>query len=232
MHTSVALEKKDFIDFNVQEGLHIGIVVKDLRSIVTHAETTHADVEARYSTGGRPLQIAYLVGGVHSEFTLMTRGHSEEALDGMAPTPRRDLSVRPASTNGSARESSIAGMTQTVEPMRPPQKKARLTDARSDNDKGTDVPRQSPPAPSASINPNSLFIPDDNDQQWDEPDYGVNPDVVMWDNASDIPSASTSARRIQDSATTSFQTASDRRLLEIDGIVPTQRLSQVRGLFD
>ena len=232
MHTSVALEKKDFGDFSVQEGLHIGIVVKDFRSIVAHAETLHVDIEAKYSQGNRPMQMTYRSGGLSAEFTLMTRGHAEDLPSSATQTPRRDLSVRPASeAPQSSRGSTAPAPTEDAATMRPPQKKARLRDDHADEDRGAESSRNSPPAPSASINPNSLFIPDDNDQQWDEPDYNSNPDLVMWDTGSEVPSASTSMRRIQDSTTVSYQAGSDRRLTD-DGIAPTQRLSQVRGLFD
>ena len=232
MHTSVALEKKDFGDFNVQEGLHIGIVVKDFRSIVAHAETLRVEIEAKYSHGNRPMQMTYRSGGLSAEFTLMTRGHAEDLPSSATQTPRRDLSVQPASEAPySSRGSTAPAPTDDAATMRPPQKKARLRDDHGERDIGVDMSRNSPPAPSASINPNSLFIPDDNDQQWDEPDYNSNPDLVMWDAGSEVPSASTSMRRIQDSTTVSFQAGSDRRLTD-DGIAPTQRLSQVRGLFD
>src|ERR1700759_1016339 len=94
MHTSVALERKDFDDFNVQEGLHIGTMVKDFRAIVAHAEAMRVQVTARYSRGNRPMQISYESNGLLAEFTLMTRGSTNMPNASKASTPARDLPIR------------------------------------------------------------------------------------------------------------------------------------------
>jgi cell cycle checkpoint control protein RAD9A len=230
MHTSVALERKDFNAFNVQEGLHIGIIVKDFRTIVAHAETMRADVSARYSTGNRPLQIAYGQGELSATFTLMTRATSNNVPGASRhSTPARDLSVRAASRASSqAAEGSIPATTQTNSHMPPPASRP----ARSDAPRVPSIARSSSaeeaPAPSASLDPNSLFIPaEEGNQQWDEPNYEDEPDIVTWDNTS----ASTSMRRIRDSDLDSFPSAAEARR-PFDEIAPTQRLSQVKGLFD
>jgi len=236
MHTSVALERKDFNDFNVQEGLHIGIIVKDFRAIVAHAETMKAQVTSRYSRGNRPMQFTYESNGVRAEFTLMTRGIAGNIpSDRAASTPARDLSVRPVSqsaqTPGTA---SIPATTQNAD-MPPPVTRTSFRTAAPPPpalNKGGST--DSAPAPSASIDPDSLFIPADNDdQQWDEPNYDEEPDIVTWDNTSDNMATSMSTRRIRDSEPTSFATGAQMHSETIQGIAPTQRLSQVRGaLFD
>jgi cell cycle checkpoint control protein RAD9A len=231
MHTSVALERKDFNDFNVQEGLHIGIIVRDFRAIVAHAETMRAQVNAHYSRGNRPMQISYKSGGLLAEFTLMTRATSTNVpTDSRAATPARDLSVRPVVQRLPIdQESSVSTTTQAASNMPPP--------ATGISSRAPTVPppfsksnsKDSPPAPSASLNPDSLFIPADEDErQWDEPSYDEEPDIVTWDNAS----ASTSNRRIRDSESDSFRSVPDRRPGMFHEIAPTQRLSQVKGLFD
>src|SRR5271170_450230 len=231
MHTSVALERKDFDDFNVQEGLHIGIVVKDFRAIVAHAETLRMNITARYSHGNRPMQIVYEMDGILSEFTLMTRGHSSDVPTGStANTPSRNMLVKPVShPPPSQRSAPIPAATQSVTEMPPPVMKTSLRDAPSESMPHKPASRLSPAPPSASINPDSMFIPDENDQQWDEPNYDDEPDFVMWDNASDFQSASNSTRRIRDSEPNSFHSISDPRITDTEGIPPTQRLSQVRG---
>lgn len=230
MHTSVALERKDFNAFNVQEGLHIGIIVKDFRAIVAHAESMRADVSARYSRGNRPMQISYGQGGVTAEFTLMTRSTATNVPNGARnSTPARDLSVRAVSQAPSiARAPSVPATTQTApSEMPPPATRPTAPSIRPTLSKGSS--NDDAPAPSASLNPDSLFIPaDDEDQQWDEPDYGEEQDIVTWDNAS----ASASIRRIRDSEVESFVSAPDGRRRTFDEIAPTQRLSQVKGLFD
>jgi cell cycle checkpoint control protein RAD9A len=227
MHTSVALERKDFDDFNVEEGLHIGIVVKDFRAIVAHAETLHTAVSARYARGNRPMQITYTSGsGLSVEFTLMTRSISANAPgSSRMATPVRDLSVNPVSRQSSmSRGPSVAATTQPGSEMPPPAPRNVETQPPASR-----LPsRNSPPAPSASLNPDSLFIPaEDEDQQW-EPNYMDEPDIVTWDNAS----PSTSNRRLRDSESESFQSMPGRRTGTFHEIAPTQRLSQVKGLFD
>ncbi|EXJ90578.1 hypothetical protein A1O1_03681 [Capronia coronata CBS 617.96] len=250
MHTSVALERKDFDDFNVQEGLHIGTMVKDFRAIVAHAEAMRVHVTARYSRGNRPLQITYEENGLLAEFTLMTRGSANVPTTFNASTPARDLSMRPVSRPPESEASAMAGgadsASATAAPSAqdatmPPPARTTLRDrdsvapALAQSNSG-----DSTLAPSGSINPNSLFIPaDDDDQQWDAPNFEEEPDIVTWDNTTDEVSASSSTRRIRDSALHSFASVHEReqrapltRSRFPHEIAPTQRLSQVRGIFD
>lgn len=231
MHTSVAIDRKDFEDFNVQQGLHIGITVKDFRAIVAHAETMRVNVTARYSRGNRPMQISYEDSGVKSDFTLMTRGTASNIPSN---TPARDLSVRPVSQT--PRERTPSGEYTTIQPGMPPpavrnsfgEQSIQPALVKSNSD-------HSAPPPSASINPDSLFIPaEDDDHQWDEPDYDEEPDIVTWNHDSQFDSASSSKRKIRDSEVDSFASIPEPRRKEKDVyvIAPTQRLSQVRGMFD
>lgn len=232
MHTSVALERKDFNAFNVQEGLHIGIIVKDFRSIVAHAETMRADVTARYSQGNRPLQIVYGEGGLTAEFTLMTRATSPNLPNASRTnTPARDLSVRAVSQAPSlTRDPSVPATTQTApSEMPPPAARPTRSEVSSRPSLAKDGSTDEAPPPSASLNPDSLFIPDENeDQQWDEPNYEEEQDIVTWDNASE----SASIKRIRDSDSDAYSAPSFNRHRTFDEIAPTQRLSQVKGLFD
>jgi cell cycle checkpoint control protein RAD9A len=228
MHTSVALEKKDFDDFNVQEGLHLSIIVKDFRAIIAHAETMRASVTAKYSRGNRPMQFTYEADGVIAQYTLMTRGSSNDVTSGTtASTPARDLSVRlvshpPPSTNGT---------TQPPMAMPPPIARSSNREATIQATVGKPSHRNSPPAPSASINPQSLFIPEDDEQQWDEPDYGDQRDHVTWDST-ELGAGSNSTRLIRDSEPTSFRSIGNPLVDDVPGIAPTQRLSAFKGLFD
>lgn len=231
MHTSVALERKDFNDFNVQEGLHIGIIVKDFRTIVAHADTLRVQVHARYARGNRPMQISYDSDGLSAEFTLMTRATSANVPTGSrSATPARDLSVKPvAMARTVSRGPSVAATTQPASDMAPPPPRTSFREPTAQPAFSKPSSRNSPPAPSASLNPDSLFIPaDEDDHQWDEPNYEEEPDIVTWDNNS----ASNSNRRIRDSEPESFLNLPERRAATFHEIAPTQRLSQVKGLFD
>ncbi|KIY00540.1 uncharacterized protein Z520_03203 [Fonsecaea multimorphosa CBS 102226] len=262
MHTSVALERKDFSDFNVQEGLHIGTVVKDFRAIVAHAETMHSQVTARYSRGNRPLQISYGENGLQAEFTLMTRGSANVPVStSTRTTPARDLSMRPASRPPEAptptSQTSLRNPRppQSADTGMPPPARSSLhnrdqptqsTSARADaEDSAPSLAAAAAPTPSINIDPHSLFFPaDDDDHQWDEPNFEAEPDIVTWDESADnAASASNSTRRIRDSEFHSFASISaqeqhDRRTASLAKsrfpveIAPTQRLSQVKGIFD
>jgi cell cycle checkpoint control protein RAD9A len=232
IHTSVALERKYFDNFDVQDSLHVGIIVKDFRAIVVHAETLHTSVTARYSHGNRPMQITYESEGIKSEFTLMTRGNTAPATSSASTnTPARDLSVRPVSriSNGQ-RSASVPATTQDPSDTHPSKTLAPTANPLPPEilDPLNKILR---PAPSASINPDSLFIPADDDQQWDAPNFDEQPDMVTW-NASEYPSFSESGRRIRDSEPTSFRGVQEQQFGGVQEIAPTQRLSQVRGLLD
>lgn len=232
MHTSVALERKDFNAFNVQEGLHIGIIVRDFRSIVAHAETMRADVTSRYSRGNRPMQIAYALGGVSAEFTLMTRATTPNLPNtSRSGTPARDLSVRAVSQASLlTRDPSVPAATETApSQMPPPVTRPSRSETSTRPSLSKSSSKDEVPPPSASLNPDSLFIPDDSeDRQWDEPDYEAEQDIVTWDNASESASIS----RIRNSDSEAYPGASNNRHRTFDEIAPTQRLSQVKGLFD
>ncbi|KIW32897.1 uncharacterized protein PV07_04410 [Cladophialophora immunda] len=263
MHTSVALERKDFSDFNVQEGLHIGTVVKDFRAIVAHAETMHSQVTARYSRGNRPLQFSYGENGLQAEFTLMTRGSANVPTStSTAATPARDLSMRPSSRPSSRPPEAANPASQTsalnARPPRsanasmPPPARSSLpsrdqptqsTSAQADSENPAPS-HAAAPTPSISIDPHSLFIPaDDDDHQWDEPNFDEEPDIVKWDESADnAASASNSTRRIRDSEFHSFASITEQEQHDRTSnltrsrfpveIAPTQRLSQVKGIFD
>jgi cell cycle checkpoint control protein RAD9A len=256
MHTSVAIERKDFNDFNVQEGLHIGIIVRDFRAIVSHADGLGTNVTARYSRGNRPMQITYENDGVLCEFTLMTREQSaslSSASSTRTSTPARDLSVRPAQRpkapqmvprsldrdptptlsatimpprDATAPLSNITGQPQPVQSMATTKRPHQPSRDRS------------PPAPSANLDQHSLFFPAGEDEHfWDEHDSETaeQEDFVTWDAGGRGSVPSEAGRRIRDNEqTTSFhqQRPLRKEIPRVQGIAPTQRLSQLKGIFD
>jgi cell cycle checkpoint control protein RAD9A len=256
MHTSVAIERKDFNDFNVQEGLHIGIVVRDFRAIVSHADGLGASVTARYSRGNRPMQIAYHNDGILSEFTLMTRGQSTSASSKggtRTSTPVRDLSVRPAQKPQPQATGPCTGgrdptptLSATIMPPPPATVSLKDTTVHAESTESMTTiehahqarPNGSPPAPSASLDQNSLFFPAGEDEHfWDEhdDDTAEREDFVTWDASGRGSALSNAGRRIRDSEpSTSVQRQRPltREVADVHGIAPTQRLSQLKGLFD
>lgn len=251
MHTSVAIERKDFHDFHVQEGLHIGIMVRDFRGIVSHADGLGANVTAKYSRGNRPMQITYDRDGILCEFTLMTREKSvsmSSASSTRTGTPVRDLSVVPVQRP--AQQTNLRTTDQDLTPtplgtMRPPS----TATASLGNGARPQAPNQSmsttkknqkpsrdgsPRAPSASLDQHSLFFPAGEDEHfWDEHenDGAEQEDFVTWD-ASGRGGAGGRIRDNEPATAVQAQRPSNEAATKMQGIPPTQRLSQVRGLFD
>lgn len=235
MHTSVALKKKDFDDCKLEEDLHIGITVNDFRAIIAHAETLNVNVTARYSRGSRPMQISYSAGGILARFTLMTKGTSKVPTDAThgvtTDTPARGLSVHP--NTQAPNTSRAASLAPTMQSAAPTQTRTLPDREQSRAPQQASIRQESPPAPSARINEESLFIPaDDDDQQWDAPNFEEEPEYVTWDDGSNFPDASASMRRVRDSEQASFTGGREEQPEPVPEIAPTQRLSQVKGLFD
>ena len=244
-HTSVTLNDQDFDECKIEQDLHISIPVKDFRSIVAHADTMKASIKVKYSRGHKPTQITYGSGGLVAEFTLMTKGTSSTAIDSSkSATPARGLSVRP--TSQPANSFRAPSILRTMQSDVPPAIQAQRNDSVPVPSHSTEQPARSKlgnalsvdtPAPPASINPDSLFFPapEDNDQQWDPQNFDE-PDMVTWDNsgAHSFDPSAISSRRLRDaeSGGASFRSALEDRKSGPFEIAPTQRLSQIKGLFD
>lgn len=244
-HTSVQLNIRDFDECKIEPDLHISIPVKDLRSIVAHADTMKTTMKATYSRGHRPSQLSYASGGLAAEFTLMTKGTNSSVTDGSrTSTPARGLSVRPVSqpvTTSRAPSSNrtIQGDTSTIRAAEESARQTPLADpkqpTRPNLSNSGSVETTVPPA---SINPDSLFFPaaQDDDQQWDPQNFDDEPEMVTWDNtgASAFDPTAISARRLKDteSGVTSFRSAVQSHGSGVFEIAPTQRLSQIKGMFD
>jgi cell cycle checkpoint control protein RAD9A len=206
VHTSVAIDTRDFENFLVEEKLHVAISVKDFKAIVTHADTLRATVTARYTRPCRPLQLSYDHEGMTCEFTLMTRG---EAGDGSATSSSgnvRELSARPSSrppppTSTASRTTSMA----------PPEMNPRLANPPPAQEISQPVVQESahtlPEPLSASMDP--LFVPADDDRQWDEAAFEEDSeDILGWDANTNQVRMYPSARLIR----TSLESSADRRL--------------------
>lgn len=185
LQTAVSIDSLDFEDFTVEEQLHIGISVKDFKAIVTHAETLKTSIAALYSFPSRPMQLAYHEHGMQCEFTLMTlgeyRGGSVTPAPGPAPAAARQpstatidrLSQHHATDRISAQTKNIA--------MPPPSQPASRSFTRDAQSQRTQRP--SPPPPQASLDPESLFLPaeEDEDRLWGERNYDEDQDTLGWD---------------------------------------------------
>ncbi|PGH02227.1 cell cycle checkpoint control protein RAD9A [Blastomyces parvus] len=234
VHTSVAIDTKDFDHFTVEDKLHVAINVKDFKAIIVHVHSLSGRVVARYTRPCRPMQLSYEASGMTCEFTLMTRGETGETSSGSVNS-NRELSARPyprSSTTHSREPTAnlppeIPESAPRAHPLQPPSQAA-----------ATERTQTSvlPHPPHASVPFESLFVPADDDQRWDEPKYGdEEEDTLGWDTHMDQDALQASiGGRIQD-ITPTGASMRERRARDQENSVaipPTQRISQVRGIFD
>ncbi|KAI9820263.1 MAG: hypothetical protein M1827_005885 [Pycnora praestabilis] len=233
LQTSVAIETLEFEEFSVQEKLHVAISVKDFKAIVTHADTLRTSISALYSQPTQPLQLAYQGDGMQCEFTLMTIGDFRGNSVNPAPAIPRGASARSfVGQNLSTTAEQRNG--QNTSAMPPPAQVMPRSIARESTRQRERKP--SPPAPKASLDSQSLFIPeDDDDRRWDEPNYGnEDEDTLGWDASADNDGMATSLERSLRNSRTypgSRGQESNTRAPHTR-LPPTQRVDEVPGLFD
>lgn len=240
-HTSITFNEKDFQECKIEAAQHISIPVKDFRAIVAHADSMKVNVKASYSHGHRPIRIEYGSGGLLGEFTLMTKGTSSSVAENLRrPTPARNPLVRAVSQRATPRrDASALDPTQSDRAPTPAE-----NDARDEQDERPAPVRVRPPraeapsAPPTQADPNSFFIPADaeQDQQWDpqnfeDDDHGL----VTWDNTgvSAFDPLAIASRRLRNNDG-ELDTSGGVDVHNNQGyeIAPTQRLSQIKGIFD
>ncbi|KAF3491455.1 DNA repair protein rad9 [Arthroderma uncinatum] len=254
VHTSVAIETRDFSHFAVEEGLHVAISVKDFRAIILHADTLKTQITARYTRPCRPLQFSYDVPGMMCEFTLMTRGEGVDETESVPSQTNvaRELSARPmqqpvanapvergSSVRLSGREQQQQTQVQTQVRSQP---QMQMPPPASQRQETKPIIPPGSLAPVAPIDHESLFVAVDDDHQWDEPRYGdeeEQEDMLRWDANLDQEALRQSlGGTIRDNVSrmepVNEQNMPDANPTEDDtmGIPPTQRISQIRGLFD
>lgn len=169
--------------------MHIAINLKDFKAVVAHAETANATVTARYTRPCKPLQLAYDFEGVSAEFTIMTRGE----VDGeTAPTFSRagtaQLSQRqtpapaPISVSRTHTPQGAAQASQMPPPPPPRARFIRPLNGTSTQEHLAQTASERPSASAVSMDYDSLFVPADDDRQWDEMNEEEEPqDILGWD---------------------------------------------------
>lgn len=182
--------------------MHIAISVKDFRAIVLHAETLRTSVQASYSFPIRPMRLTYNEHGMQCEFTLMTigdyRGSSTTpalVTAGRSPSlPREHIPTRQASMQPTQGDNDRAAASRSNDAMPPPSQPASRSFAQFPQthaaregpqhaNPSQKPSRPSPPPPKASMDPESLFLPADadDDRQWDEPNLEAEDETLGWD---------------------------------------------------
>ncbi|KAK3679341.1 hypothetical protein LTR78_000902 [Recurvomyces mirabilis] len=234
LETAISLHTEDFEDFHMQQDMHIVIAVKDFRAIVTHAETLRGPISAHFSFPTRPLQFSYQNFGMHCQFTLMTTGD----IRGASSTPDpKFVSNRSASRQPTAAPSQAVpsrSMSEMPPPPRPgPNKSLSMSQCQRPSLKPQS---RQPSAAESEPDPDSLFMPGgEEDRTWDPPNYeqDAGEEMLGWDTGNELPSASFH-QTFQDSGSAAKSQPRRREIPQYsqEGLEPTQRLSQLHGMFD
>ncbi|KAI1143650.1 Rad9-domain-containing protein [Hypoxylon sp. FL0543] len=236
LHTSIAVERDEFEDFVVEEEkLHIVISVKDFRAIIQHAAFLGSQISACYSMPSKPMQFKYDGDAIKCEFLLMTVG--ERGAPGQKAKKTRGNAKGPKPPQLEAAASRAASKAPTPARQVPaPKAQAPRVDPVPSLRPPITRPSQRPPA--ATFESESLFVPQDDEHQWDPVNVGDEDEEenarLEWDVSGDFHPPATNMRSM-------MANRNDQELRSDhvnDGIAshlePTQRLSQVRrfGLFD
>lgn len=164
----------------MEESLHIGISVKDFKAIVTHAETLKTSITALYSSPNRPMQLSYYEHGMLCEFTLMTIGEYRGGSVTPALAARHQASTAPAEGLPSRQAPNSNTAQRSTAAMPPPSQPASCSLTKETTSQR--IQRPSPPPPKASLDPESLFlhVDEDEDRQWGEKNYDEEEDTLGW----------------------------------------------------
>ncbi|KAI1393343.1 Rad9-domain-containing protein [Hypoxylon trugodes] len=241
LHTSITVERDEFEDFVVEEDkLHIVISVKDFRAIIQHAGFLGSQISAHYSIPSKPMQLKYDGDGIKCEFLLMTVG--DRGAPGQKAKKARGSAKGPKPPQLEAATSRAASHAPTPAPQLPPPKSQALRpDPVPSLRPSISINRPSQRPPPATFESESLFVPQDDEQQWEPVNVGEDEDGeenarLEWDVSGDFHAPATSMRSIaanqgaEEGRPENPAIAEDLSLSHID---PTQPLTQARkfGLF-
>ncbi|KAI9788258.1 MAG: hypothetical protein M1816_007024 [Peltula sp. TS41687] len=232
LYTSVAVDTVEFEEFSVEDKLHVAISVKDFRAVVLHADTLGISVSAQYSRPSRPMQLSYSRDGMACHFTLMTTGYFQGGTAAPAPL------IAPGASMGSTRQEIKT--TDTAEATASP---VRSLPARPRTEARDTLAEQRARRPSqafskTTIEYDSLFFPEqDDDRRWNDDGLRHEEEGLLgWDASANIDAMSRNFdRRMQDQQHPGPDNNSpgpDDDSHEQRIVAPTQRISQVRGIFD
>ncbi|KAK7751291.1 hypothetical protein SLS62_006697 [Diatrype stigma] len=231
LHTSIAVERDEFESFETdEENIHIVVSVKDFRAIIHHAGILGSDITASYSVPSQPMQLRYDGAEIKCEFLLMTVG--ERGAPGQKTKSSRSSTKAPRQQlEASASRATSRAPGSAPQPVQQP---AAQVNPMLSLRPSINRPSQRPPP--ATLQDESLFVTQENDEQWDPVNLGEDEDEeenarLEWD-ASGIPRQSTMNMRSM-IANQDGPTDPDAAAALPSQFEPTQPLSEVRkfGLF-
>ncbi|KAL4880464.1 Rad9-domain-containing protein [Aspergillus karnatakaensis] len=227
VHTSVAIDKKDFECYSADDGLHVAISLKDFKAIISHAEAAGVFITARYTRPCRPLQLAYEFGGVSTVFTLMTTGEPspEDVPTSSRPVPQLSARQTPVAAPARTSQASNSANSRQAPPRGRPIRPLTGSAARTESSTQATATTQPPP----SMKFDSLFVPADDDRQWDVPDdeEPEQEDMLGWDATADPDNPDSLGPLLRDNEPNFKDLAQGANQQDDMGIPPTQRMSQV-----
>ncbi|KAM0144002.1 hypothetical protein ACHAO1_000281 [Botrytis cinerea] len=231
LRTTIAVETLEFVEFTVEEQLHIVISVKDFKSIIAHAGISNTNIRALYSNPSSPMQLTYSEGGMQCEFILMTTGEARAtsatpAINGSRAASRKPVIRQPLEAASSLKRTRSG--SEMAAPVGPNPSLVRENTRRK-------ASRPSPPPPQPSIQSQALFMPaNDDDRRWDPVDYeDEDNEMLLWDATADESSAGDPSRRLQETQNKSNPEDSippNEKYITVptQRVAPTQRLSQAK----
>ncbi|RYP26061.1 hypothetical protein DL768_011871 [Monosporascus sp. mg162] len=231
LHTSIAVERDEFESFEVEEEkLHIVISVKDFRAIVQHASIFGGEISASYSLPSQPMQLKYDGAEMKCEFLLMTVG--ERGAPGQkAKTARANAKVPRQQLEAGASRATSHAPTPARQPMQQPTAQSNPMPSLRPS-----ISRPSQRPPPATLQDESLFVPQENEDQWEPVNLGEDEDEednarLEWDTSGIPHQSNMNMRSMIANQTTSTATNAAPELPS--QFEPSQRLSDVRkfGLF-
>ncbi|KAH8205729.1 hypothetical protein TruAng_000005 [Truncatella angustata] len=239
LHTSIAVERDEFEKFEVAEdSIHVVVSVKDFRAITQHAAPLNSEITASYSLPSRPMQISYEGDGLKCKFLLMTVG--DRGVPGQKGKKSRANVKGPKLPQLEASASRATSHAPSPAPQPASSRQERpMPSLRPSNSRVSERP-----PPPAFDDEDSLFVPQDNDNQWEPVNLNEDEDEeeesarLEW-SASAQPNASVSAINIRSAMTqqsvgeSGLMSKGSNGIPAPSGFEPTQRLSDVRkyGLF-
>ncbi|KAI0873330.1 Rad9-domain-containing protein [Hypoxylon argillaceum] len=236
LQTSVAVARDEFDRFHVEEdNLHIVISVKDFRAIIQHASILGVDLLANYSMPARPMQLRYDGDGIKCEYLLMTVGERGAP----AQKPKKTRANAKGAAGPQLEETATRPNSHAPTPSRPTApipSQPRLNPMPSLR---PPIERPSQRPPPATLESESLFVPQDNDEQWepvnvDEDDAEEDNGRLGWDTSRDMNPPTMNMRTVMARQQSAPEPSIDHESSpDFSQLEPTQRLSQARkfGLF-
>lgn len=166
------MDRDEFEKFEASEdSSHVVISVKDFRAITQHAAPLNSEITTSYSLPSRPMLLRYEGDGIKCEFLLMTVGDRSAPVQKGRKGQGTAKGPKPQQLEAASSRASSHAPTPAPQPTPIRQERAMPPPLRPSNLRLS----QRPPPP-AFDDDDSLFVPQDNDNQWEPLNLNGNED--------------------------------------------------------